>query len=576
MAIMQGTNAVQDAAVAFDMMGNTQQGWNMAMRGASNNIGALLATMGPWTAILGTTALIALPAVTSALWKMVAGSDAAAGAIDRIGDRARFASSRLQEMRESIQGVAESQRELDKSLKPKDDQAFQQTMEEARAQELREQLRQRGPEVEDARRALIERQVEERTGKQQEALIIKQAAQEGAEKKMLREAQPTAGWIMLREGFMGLGKTKFPFEEQVPARQTEILRRRKALTEQLQSFKTEKEVDDALAADKLEFGKEQADLIKRRLAIEKESFDINQKILQSKREAISDIQKRIERGEVPEGFPADQERVDIMAGERVRMGEHSELVKAHREARKRVDAARDQEQLDTLTEQSRRLKVQARPLEEESAGIARDLGFSNKERKALTKQGIPLPPIKKPERAKMELRSKAIGLQLEKIREQEQLIQTQEEAIRIRAHERERQRNRIPSLDESSSTPRLPVNAYDAPRQPLGQAYSGREFTQSLQQTLQPRSQRPSQEPTGNQPAAFNAERNAALMDVLLRSQERGRNLTPSEIGVPKQSNQGGMPDDEKKFWMQQNAELAKKLLDGSSFGIPINRNVQL
>jgi hypothetical protein len=579
MAIMQGTNAVQDAAVAFDMMGNTQQGWSMAMRGASNNIGALLATMGPWTAILGTTALIALPAVTSALWKMVAGSDAAGRSLESIGQRAIITSKRLEEMRESLRGVQEAQESLDKAIKPEAVQKFDTTMREARAEELREQFRINAPEVEEARRVQVEKEVETRTGREQEAVEIKKSVQTGAEQKALREVTTSKMWRW-RHPAPPEGSTPEAISAFKASEKEEIARRRKILTEQLQSFKTPEEVDEALKADKLEFGKKESELIKKRIQVQNESFALDQKILATKREVIGDLQKQIERGEVPKGFPVDQQKIDITAGERVRLAEHAELVKGWRESRQRVDTARDQEAIDKLTEQSRQLKMQARPLEEESAGIARDLGFSDKERKALTKQGIPLPTIKKPERAKMELRSKAIGLQLEKIREQEQLIQTQEEAIRIRAHERERQRNRIQSLDESSSAPRLSVNAYDAPRQPVGQAYSGREFgsnpmgstAQSLQQTLQ-RSQRPSQEPIGNQPA-FNAERNAALMDVLLRSQERGRNLTPSEIGVPKQSNQ--MPDDEKKFWMQQNAELAKKLLDGSSFGIPINRNVQL
>jgi hypothetical protein len=68
--VFQLTSGFQDAAIAFEMMGNTTAGWSMAMRGASNNLGVLLSTMGTTAAVGGTLALAVGPAIISWLMNM--------------------------------------------------------------------------------------------------------------------------------------------------------------------------------------------------------------------------------------------------------------------------------------------------------------------------------------------------------------------------------------------------------------------------------------------------------------------------------------------------------------------------
>jgi hypothetical protein len=82
-AIFQMTSGIQDAALAFQQMGFTTQGWSMAMRGASNNIGVMLSTMGSWAAIGGTIGLAVLPSMVSGLMSVTDQTNRARESLDK-------------------------------------------------------------------------------------------------------------------------------------------------------------------------------------------------------------------------------------------------------------------------------------------------------------------------------------------------------------------------------------------------------------------------------------------------------------------------------------------------------------
>lgn len=95
-ATFQLASATQDAAIAFQQMGFTAQGWQMAMRGASNNLGFLALQFGTTAAIASTVALIVGPPLVSWLIDVADGSGRARRELDRLYETQKRLSSLIE------------------------------------------------------------------------------------------------------------------------------------------------------------------------------------------------------------------------------------------------------------------------------------------------------------------------------------------------------------------------------------------------------------------------------------------------------------------------------------------------
>jgi hypothetical protein len=415
-AVFQLTSGVQDAAIAFQMMGFTTQGWTMAMRGASNNLGVMLSTMGPLTAITGTLALIAGPPLISWLLKLTEGAKFSAEAIAAVGSAALQSSKHFETMREAIHGAEEAQRSLTEAMQPEAEAKDIKTEEQAKAEELRTFMRKGGGEMKASVAKAIDVEVEQRTRQESEALESRRVAGLGQLYQMTGGASPN--------------------EKQ--------LARRLRLLDMSQRFKTPEEID--LAVKQGLMTKDEGEMLKARLGITQDERAFEKKKQDVLRDVRREFKEKISRGEVPEGVPISQEEIDRAGETTAREQAHADLVKKQREARKKLDTARDQEAKDLLAEQ-------ARPLQERSAEIRRELGLSPRER-ALGH----LPKLSKRERLQLELEQQGIQRRLEAFREQEQDIGWQ-------AHQRERERRGI--------APTLPAGA------PQGQAQQDKQMEEN-------------------------------------------------------------------------------------------------
>lgn len=112
-AIFQLSSAAQDFAIVLQGGG----GLARASMAVSNNLGALAATMGGWTAIVGTAAVIAMPPLVAMMEKFLFGTDAASDAVDRQIPKLKDLRVEYGEVRKAIEDLISSNARYKEALR---------------------------------------------------------------------------------------------------------------------------------------------------------------------------------------------------------------------------------------------------------------------------------------------------------------------------------------------------------------------------------------------------------------------------------------------------------------------------